>query len=145
MEKLKSIIGIIVIFGFINLLLWGGQELYWRKDMQEIRKIENYLASEKTEITLLESKINNQSISIDFKQKGLNSLKNNGLINEYNAGVDDYNILLQKYKSNVDIYNGKLTEYNNQVDCVNELIKKSGSRWYLIPIPIPGKSTKSKL
>ncbi len=27
MEKLKSIIGIIVIYCIINLLLWGGQEI----------------------------------------------------------------------------------------------------------------------
>jgi chromosome segregation ATPase len=145
MDKFKSIIGFILIYGFINLVLWGGQELYWRKDTQEINKIESYLTSEKNQITSLESKIDNQSGLIDDKQKELDRLKNDGLIDKYNLGVDNYNFLLQEYKSNVDVYKGKLTEYNSQIDRVNELIKKSGSRWYLIPIPIPGKSAKPKL
>lgn len=145
MDKIKSIVGTILIYAFINLVLWGGQELYWRKDTQEINKIESYLASEKNQIATLESKIDNQSSLIDDKQKELDRLKNIRSIDRYNTGVDDYNFFLQEYKSNVDIYNGKLTKYNSQIDRVNELIKKSSSRWYLIPIPIPGKSAKPKL
>ena len=79
MDKFKSIIGIILIYGFINLVLWGGQELYWRKDTQEINKIESYIAGEKNQITLLESKIDNQSNLIDVKQVELDRLKSNRL------------------------------------------------------------------
>ena len=79
MDKFKSIIGIILIYGFINLVLWGGQELYWQKDTQKINKIESYLASEKNQITSLESKIDNQSNLIDVKQVELDRLKSNRL------------------------------------------------------------------
>ena len=143
--NVRNFILYVLVYGLINLILWGGQELYYYKDTQEIKKIESHLENEKEQITSLESEINNQSNLLETKQKNLVSLKNNGLIDQYNAGADDYNFLLQEYESNVDIYNNRLAEYNKQVDRVNELIEKSGSRWYLIPIPIPVKSTKLKL
>ena len=90
MDKFKSIIGIVLIYGFLNLILWGGQELYWQKDTQEINKIESYLNSEKVQISALEAKIDIQSNLIDTKQRELDHLENNDLVDEYNAGVDEY-------------------------------------------------------
>lgn len=145
MDKVKGVIGIILIYAVLNLILWGCQELYWMKDTQEIKRIESSLESEKSQISLLEAKISDQSNSIDIKQKELARLESSNLIDDFNAGVDEYNSLLQEYKSNVDAYNSKLDKYNEQVDRSNELIKKSGSRWYLIPIPMPGKSARPKL
>lgn len=145
MDKLTSIIGIIIIYGLINLALWGSQELYWRKDTQEINKIESYLKDEYGNINSLEIKINNESLSLDAKQKELDRLKNDEMFDEYNLQVDNYNFLLKEYKSDVDSYNDKLIKYNQEVERSNELITKSSSRWYLIPIPIPGKSLKSKI
>lgn len=145
MDILKRIIGLILIFGVINLVLWGGQELYYRKDTQEINRIEKLLDQEKIEITKLQSRINSLSTEIDSKQAELDRYENTGMIDSYNTGVDSYNSLLDEYKSKVDVYNDKLIEYNRNIEQVNILIQKSSSRWYLIPIPLPGKSTKTKL
>jgi hypothetical protein len=75
----------------------------------------------------------------------LESYKALGYIDSYNSGVNHYNGLLEQYRRDLDNYDSKLTNYNNKVDEENVLIKKSGTRWYLIPIPLPGKSVRSKL
>lgn len=145
MDLLKGLIGLVVVFAIINGILWGGQELYYYKDTQEINKIESALDLEKIEIIKMKSDIESLSGSIDIKQTQLNDAKTRGLINQYNAGVDDINSLIDEYEKKVAIFNGKQNDYNRQVDQINVLIKKSGSRWYLIPIPLPGKSSRAKV
>lgn len=71
-DKLKGIFGLILIFGVINLVLWGGQELYYYKDTQEINKIENILDQKKSEINRIELSIDNLSTTINSKQLELN-------------------------------------------------------------------------
>lgn len=144
-ELIKKFVGLAIIFGVINLVLWGAQELYYRNDTKKINEIEVYLENEKQTINALETKINFAEIEIGRKESQLNNYKSLGYTNKYNAGVDDFNYLLSTYKQDLDNYNSKLTSYNAKVDEVNTLIKKSGSRWYLIPMPLPGKTIKSKL
>jgi len=71
MDAFKSIVGIILIFIFFNLFLWGGQELYWREETQEINKIESYLKDEKSQISSLQEIIDNQSAWLDKKKYSL--------------------------------------------------------------------------
>jgi len=143
---IMGIIKLVVVFGVINAILWGAQELYWHKDTKKINEIEVYLENEKQTIGTLEAKINLTEAEIGRKESQLNSYKSLGYIDEYNTGVDDFNYLLSIYKQDLDTYNSKLTSYNAKVDEVNALIKKSGSRWYIIPIPIPhGENLKGKL
>jgi len=140
----KKIIGFVVVFGVINLVLWGAQELYYRGDTQQVKEVETWLNSERRAIDALEAKINTSEAEIDRRERELDRLKTLGYISQYNAGVDGFNFLLSAYKRDVDTYNAKLTAYNAKVDEANALIKKSGTRWYLIPIPFGG-GTKSKL
>lgn len=142
---IKKILSIIIFFGAINLLLWGGQEIYYRNDTKKINEIEAYLKNEEQTINALRDKINLTEAEIGRKESQLNSFKSLGYIDEYNAGVGDFNSLLNTYKQDLDTYDSKLTSYNAKVDEANTLIKKSGSRWYLIPIPLPSKNIKSKL
>lgn len=144
MDLSKRIVGLVVVFGVINLALWGAQELYHREDTKKINEIELYLADEKRSIDELETKINSEETEIEQRENELHRLKSLGYIDEYNAGVDNFNYLLSAYKHDLDNYNAKLTAYNTKVDEANTLIGKSGSRWYLIPIPFGG-GTKSKL
>lgn len=140
----KKIIGFVVIFGVINLVLWGAQELYHREDTQQIKQIEAGLEGERRSIDALEAKINSAEAELDRRESELNHLKTIGYTSQYNAGVDSFNFFLSAYKRDVDNYNAKLTAYNAKIDEANTLIKKSGTRWYLIPIPFGG-GTKSKL
>lgn len=142
MDRMNSIVITILVFVVLNLILWGAQELFWHKDTQEINNIKVHLESEKAQIALLESSVSDQSEYLKQKEHELDYLKSQALIAEYNAGVREYNSLLRKYKASVDAYNSKLVEYNEQVSRCNELTKKSGSRWYIIPIPIPRSLSK---
>lgn len=144
MDLPKRIIGLVVVFGVINLALWGAQELYHREDTKKINEIESYLEDERRSIDALEAKINSEEAQLEGHESELNRLKSLGYIDEYNDGVDNFNSLLSAYKRDLDSYNAKLTVYNTKVDEANALIEKSGSRWYLIPIPFGG-GTKSKI
>lgn len=145
MVSFKQLIRLVLIFGVINFVLWGAQELYHKEDTQRIKIIEAQLEADQRDIDSLEAKIALEEAEIERKQKQLDRYKYLGSIDEYNNGVNDFNYLLAVYKSDLNAYNNKLTSYNQKVDEVNTLIKKSGSRWYLIPIPLPGKTTKSEL
>ena len=56
-------------------------------------------------------------------------------LESYESDGGLYEPYYSQYNSNVDEYNKKTNEYN-------ELSKKSGSRWWLIPIPI-GRGSKT--
>jgi len=141
----NPIVKYVIIFIVLNAILWGGQELYYYKDTKKINEIDSFLTSEKTSITALEDKISLEEDNIKSLDSRLESYQSLGYIDDYNNGVGSFNNLLETYKSDLDNYNLKLTNYNTKVDEMNVLIKKSGTRWYLIPIPLPGKSVKSKL
>ncbi len=141
----NPIIRYILIFVVINVLLWGGQEIYHYSDTQKIKEIDSFLQTEKSLIINLEAKISSEESEIENLKSELELYKTLGYIDSYNSEVDNFNNLLEQYKSDLYDYNLKLTNYNNKVDEENILIKKSSSRWYLIPIPLPGKSAKPKL
>ena len=135
----KQIIGVVVIFGAINLVLWGAQEFYYREESAKIKEAEKFLQSEERVINALALKIEEQERELEQKESDLDRYESLGYVNQYNSSVDVYNLTLSVYKSNVGTYNSKIETYNKKVDEANVLIEKSGSRWYLIPIPLPGK------
>ncbi len=139
MNNIKKLVGLILMFGMINLILWGGQELYYYNDTREINRIKISIENEKNEIAYLESRISSLSNEIDFKELELDRYKNANMIDKYNKEVSSYNLLLNKYNNKINIYDYKIKEYNQKIEEVNVLIKSSGSRWYLIPIPLPTK------
>jgi len=42
-------------------------------------------------------------------------------------------------------YKTKIDDYNKKADEYNKLAKDSGSRWWLLPIPMPGGKAKTNL
>ena len=135
MDNLDYIAKIIMVFIFLNVLIWGGQEIYHRKDVEKIEGIETYLDNEKKSINDLEQKIELESSSIEEQKRLLNNYKINGQGSVYNANIEGYNKLLQSYKSDLSTYDQKLEAYNSKTKEVNSLIEKTESRWILIPIP----------
>ena len=141
MKKFAVLIGSFII---INFALWGAQELYYGEDTKKINEIEASLSAEKLSIDILEAKINLEEKDIEQRENELKNLKSLGYANEYNTKVGDFNYLLSAYKRDLDNYDTKLTSYNTKVNEANTLIGKSGTRWYLIPVPLGGGG-KSKL
>lgn len=145
MEQVERIFFIILIFGLINLVLYGAQELYYSGDTKRINQIDQELEKEKEAIAILEDKLANTKEEIKQKDIELEKYKSSGFIDEYNNGVSGFNALLNTYNKDLDDYNKMIKFYNNKVEEENLLIEKSGSRWYLIPIPLPSKSIRSKI
>lgn len=135
----------ILVYGVLNLLLWGGQELYYRGDTKKMNALETEMALEKMQIDQLEQSLTTASTTIDAKEALLNSQKAAGQIVLYNSGVDGYNSMLETYKADTNKYDAHLSAYNVKVDEYNKLVEHSGSRWWLIPIPMPGNHSVPKI
>ncbi len=144
-KAVKQFVVLLLIYAVINGVLWVGQELYYGADTKEISELETVLKNEKQTIDVIESDIAAGEAKLNQKENQLNTYKSLGDIEEYNNGVDEYNNLLQNYQSSLSNYKAKLTTYNLKIDEVNVLIKKSGTRWYLIPIPLPGRHYNTKI
>lgn len=146
MEKVKgwiiSIVGLIIVYGAINLVLYGAQELWHKGDTDKLNVIEEFIEEKKTEIDSLEQRLITAESGLDAKESQLDSYKAFGNTYQYNLGVDDYNNLLSQYKLDLERYNSALVIYNQKINEGNELIKKTGSRWYVIPVPRIGKSKR---
>ena len=133
------------MFLVLNFILWGGQEIYYYNDTKEIKKIEQSLDVQKFEITYLKKTVKVQEGEVEYLSEKMDFWNKNDMVEMYNSNVDKYNLYLTEYKYDLNNYNELIDEYNNEIEKLNELIKKSGSRWYIIPLPIGNKSTRSKL
>jgi len=125
-------------FILLNILLWGGQEIYYREDTAQIADAKERLSSMEVEISMLEAGISDKESEINSLEARMNQYESAGRITEYNANVDRYNSLLTSYNMDFTRYESRIAAYNNFVNETNVLIERSGSRWYLIPIPIGG-------
>ncbi|MCD6528386.1 hypothetical protein J7K44_01985, partial [bacterium] len=117
--------------------------LYHRKDNQRLKQIESWLNKRQIQLKNTEREIkdlNNQIEGLDALLSNYRQRIDRGetyLIDFYNAKVDEYNNLLEKYNSEVNNYKAAIDEYNSKVEEINKLSKKVGTRYYIIPIPLP--------
>lgn len=144
-QIIKKVFLFILIFGLGNIILWAGQELYYRNDTLRIETEKRVLNDNKVEIDQFEININSVESDLSAQDTKLESLKARGEIDSYNSGVADYNLKLTKFQADYSVYGAMIDEYNKKVDEVNTLIKKSGTRWYIIPLPSSRGSNLSKI
>lgn len=135
-----SLVGLIIVYGAINLVLYGGQELWHKGDTDKLHVIEEFLKGKKVEMDSIEQRLVTTETDLNARKSQLDRYKAINDIYHYNLGVDSYNSLLGDYRLYLEQYNNALSIYNQKIDEGNELIKKTGTRWYVIPIPIPSKS-----
>lgn len=138
------IIILAVVYLVLNWALGGIQNLWHRNDTRRIESTKTALENERRIIDELSNRLDEEGESLSKESDRLDELKASGSTDEYNEGVESFNSRLRSYKADVDLYNQKITNFNKQVGEINELIKKIGSRWYIIPIPIP-KSGRARL
>ena len=122
MNRIASgLIGLILIYGVGNAVLVGAQNLFSSGDQNKLNNLQQELQTKKTSISVL-------GYRIDAEKSNMDQEKANGDSVDYNAQVDDYNSKLAEYQSNID-------DYNNTVQQANDLSKKIGGTWYIVPIP----------
>jgi len=122
--KVGGLVGVILLYVIGNVVFVGAQKIWHSSDQSKFDKIKQELTIKKGEIDNLESKINTKKSEMDHDSE-------NGYIDAYNSQVDGYNIMLSEYESDVDNYNKLVAE-------ANDLSKKIGGTWYIVPIPIRG-------
>lgn len=128
---LGSLLLIVIVYGVINLVLVGGQEIIHHGDKVNLDKIEAELNNQKKDIERMELEIKAKLNFLDMTKKQIDSTTN---VVEHNRLVDKYNLELPSYNSLNKQYSQKIDEYNMKVNEANNLSKEIGSTWYVVPI-----------
>lgn len=163
-NKVKGFLVLIAAYVGINVLLWGGQELYYKGTENEIEANEKRLdalkaaiSTSESELALLENSQDEKGKELAKLQVSLDELKKEAgesktlpgpklakykeLRSNYNKHVKLFNQLGEQYDSKYSTYQDKLQEHNALVDTTNEKIK-SVHKFLLIPIPLPKRALK---
>ena len=111
MTRLAGCLGTLVVFALLNGILWAGQELYHRGDVQRVEAIE-------VNLNQLDRQIQQDE---EWLAANLAYYERNGPASVYNIRVDGLN--------------DQVNRYNLMVDEYNTLARKAYRRLYLIPIP----------
>lgn len=110
-------------FVFVNIILYFGQEWYYSQDTADLIGLQNQINDQKRSYILLEVELKNiqdQSDKISDKKQ--------------------FEVLKNKYDKTYNMYSRMIEEHNKNVKEYNRLTKRSGSRWYVIPVP--GRTSK---
>lgn len=135
-----SLISIVIVYLGLNGLLWLGQELYHKNDVKQCEQLERKISQLKQETSTLEKALQMR----ERKHKEILALQNelqNGVKTNYarySSLVDSYNNETPEYTKQLDTYNAMINQHNEIVNKYNSLAKSAYSRWWLIPIPMPG-------
>jgi len=157
-----GLISVVLVYVVINIFLVGGQKLWHYGDQKRLDELKEILNTEKVNIESLEKELKNMEQCLDTYTIRINKLKSDiqlienryprgipsniynnyiQLINDYNSLVDTYNSTLNKYNSKYEDYSHQIDKYNAMVVEANNLAKKIGTTWYVVPVPIPGVKT----
>lgn len=135
-EWRNKIISFILFIGFLiiaNIFLYYGQELIHMGDNKKINELKSYLDTEKQEITQIEQQIIDLEGNLKSEESNMAYFNENNSIAEYNNTVNSYNSHLATYKDLCNEYDAKIENYNLKVNEYNDLNKKTGTRYYLVP------------
>lgn len=139
-------IGLLVVFGLLNGVLYLGQELYHRGDVKTAESI-------KAEFDVLDAKITHMETElgqVESLRQRLDELKRkladpdayyttqttyDSEMEEYKALVGRWNASLPQMSKLANDYDQTVAEYNHRVESYNKIAKKAYSRWWLLPIP----------
>lgn len=127
-----GLLGIVIIYGIINLVMLGGQSVLHGEDKKELNQIKIELDSGLNELNALGFQLDTQESELKSLEDQINSTEDTDAKNEL---IDKYNNYLPAYNADFDQYSSKLVSYNLKVDRANELSNKVGSTYYILPIP----------
>jgi hypothetical protein len=132
-REIKIIFILIVTFLLFNGVLYIGQELYYKNDMNKCELLKEKATNIKNEIQNIEISLNSIKTKINRANKLNIEIKNGNMSHfiEYTQlikEISQYDSLYNKYKTLLD-------KYNIIIDKYNKLASKAYKRYYLIPIP----------
>ncbi len=155
-RAVASLVGVVVVYGVVNLFLVGGQELYHHGDKMAFDSLKQILETERASIRRAETELQAISSAINSGESEINRLKT-GLIaiegrypggipsavytaysrdvDRHNALARSYNASLARYKTLYAGYSAQVNRFNTMVDQANALANRVGSTWYIVPVP----------
>lgn len=154
--KILGVLGLLVLCGLVNLVLFAGQKLYHHNDEARLEQLKKELTSSGAALNTMEADLDGEQEALDEmdgrlqkmkvqieayekRKGGLDSAaysKYSALVKEHNGLVDAYNAKLSEQKADVVEYKAKIAAHNGKVDEANQLAKKLGSYFYIMPIPL---------
>ena len=134
-----GLVGVVVIFGVLNGALYVGQDFLAKDDVARAEALEARLGLMGVEIDSISAWLD----AMEVESEALRQQSARGGyvrdVGQYNARVDEWNLVTlpainiaaTRHDSLVDVYNTMVDEYN-------EVAEVAYSRWWLIPVPMPG-------
>lgn len=138
---IMSILSLIIMFGVLNGVIYGGQEIYYWNDVKKCELMEVELKDLEIEVNKIEDFINFRKTKVDRINQLEKEIKQ-GLSKDYTKYkqmIDEYNSNMSRYKKSMDEYDNLIVKYNKITREYNDLAKSAYSRWWLLPIPLPSK------
>ncbi len=153
-----SIIGIVVVFGAINLLSIGGHRIWHHNDQEKLDGLKSQidlmkqdLGRQEAQMKGLDAQISRSQEAIDRTKPILQRYENSypdGIpedqygqycreLGQYNGWVQNKNVLVAQYNAIYQDYGGRVDRCNAAITEANATAKEIGGPWYVIPIPLP--------
>ncbi|MEH7683645.1 hypothetical protein, partial [Priestia megaterium] len=130
-----------LVYGIVNLVLFGGQKLWHHDDEVKLEKYETALKEQKSDIDDYETELENlksQAEDLELQIKGFEMDYPEGIPEEM---YEDYELMVDEYNSLADDYDGKAQEYSDEIDSYNDKVEEAnalaeevGSTWYVVPV-----------
>lgn len=136
---MPPIITLLLAYVILNVLIYGGQELYYWNDVKKCEQMEKQLAETKQEVKGIEDWMTQRKYNlkkINDLQKDIEQGQTNDL-GKYQELVDKYNANQTQFKHNLKEHTQKIDKYNDIVNEYNSIAKDAYSRWWLFPFPLP--------
>jgi uncharacterized protein YoxC len=155
---MKNLFTVLVVYAVINLILYGGQEVFHAGDKQAYDALSQEMEQKKADIETKRGQIQNLEATIEGRRSQIERIEADvhsterqyastgapddvysrykGMITEGNALIKQTNLMVDQHNRLVDSFNAEVAAYNAQVPQINDLGHRAFDRWILIPIPL---------
>lgn len=140
--RAAGVVGLVVVFGVLNGALYVGQGFLARDDVARAEALEARIGVMGQEIDSIsawldEMKLENDALEVLARQGGRGGYFDGS--SQHDARFDQWNqVTLPAVRRSAARHDSLVTVYNTMVDEYNTIAEVAYSRWWLIPVPMPG-------
>lgn len=158
-----GIVGIVLVFGLINGVLYVGQNWAKSDDRARLEQLKQRLASEESAIRAMETSLQTEERTLDGLSSSIASSAArieylerqypygipSSVYSSYSLAIDNHNLLVADYNARIEgyqpafsRYESAIVRYNQLVEEANAAAKKAGAgNFYIIPVPRGSRHT----
>lgn len=157
-----GVVGLVVVFGLLNGALYLGQEVLARDDVARAETLEATLFGLDPVIDSLEAWLDEREAEnkeLDARGRQVDALatrptyayRGSLAATTYQREVDQFisladqwnHVTLPAFRRGIAQYDSLISHYNTLVDEYNTVAEAAYSRWWIIPVPAPGRRSAS--